>query len=150
MAKFSKIEDLYPKDYKNFYESDDHTNDETHSETDIEVPEPKPVQTHHRSKHKKVRFADQYQDTSTMIEPVEVKPVGLKEKITNIFRENLINLVVVLVGFILMSNDYVIHWISDHVTTNPIANMSVRALGAGIIYLVFTVVNTMFTRTSSP
>ena len=129
MPKFSKIEDLYPKDHTKFYENDHSETVDDHSET--EVPQQKIVATPKPSK--KVRF----------VEPVaikECKPVPLKEKIMNICRENLINLVIVLVGFILMSSNNVVNWITENITANPIANMSVRALGAGIVYLVFTII----------
>lgn len=166
MSRFSKIEELYPKDYMNFYESEkidhdsDHESDsdndiasETHHEIEPEHrPHHKFEQPHRQSmgkeKKKKVRFADQQMEryTEHVAAPT---PTGLKDRVVNIVRGNLINLVIIIVGFILMSNEYTTNFISTYLTTNPIASLAVRSLGLGLMFVVMrTFMTIIFARTS--
>lgn len=138
MSKFSKIEDLYPKEYQKFYESDQQHSDSSQSESDTEIEIASAPQ---KKQPKKVRFT--VEDNFATTEPAP-QPLTLKEKVINICRENLINIAIVLVGFILMSNDYVIQWISENVTNTPVASMALRALGAALIFLTFKVVTKTF------
>jgi hypothetical protein len=158
MSKFSKIEELYPKDYMNFYESEK-IDPDSDSDSDI-ASEPQPhhkfEQPHRQSmskeKKKKVRFADQQMERYTEPEHVPASvptPMGLKDRVINIVRGNLINLVIIIVGFILISNEYTTNFISTNLTTNPIANLAVRSLGLGLMFVMMrTFMTIIFARTS--
>jgi hypothetical protein len=144
MSKFSTIEELYPKDYMNFYESESESESESEPEPG---PEPEPRQVEDKQKKKKVRFADQQMERYT--EPVKPMPVTLKERAFNIVRGNLINLVIIIIGFILMSNEYTTNLIATYLTTNPIASLAVRSLGLGLMFVVMrTFMTIIFSRTS--
>lgn len=149
MKKFTTIKELYPNDHQNFYpkevpvrEEREDSEDlpvrggrESFEDDDLAVPEPQ----------KRVRFANPIAETKTFDSksPVAAKKdafansqdTSLKGRVMSTFKNNLINIVLLLVGFLLVSNDTVLDIIDDKITKNSIAGMAIRGLGLIVFYI---------------
>jgi len=124
--KFSKIKDLYPHDHEKFYAPPattpaatpaDDPDTELDSIEDLEMVEdvPQPEKT-----------------TALTNSP---RDPTLVEKMNDIVKKNLLNIVILLVGFFLMSHETVVSFIHTKVSDNSLTNIAIRGLGLVAIFL---------------
>jgi hypothetical protein len=142
MSKFTDIKELYPNEYENFYPNqtvntplEDSEPDESINDTPVGPVGPS----------KKVRFAEPLVQTPPPL-PTQtpIAPQNLKSRITSIVKANLINIVIILIGFILVSNDSVLNYIESNITQTSVAGMALRGLGLILFYISIKVVTTLF------
>lgn len=159
MKKFTSIKELYPNEYQNFYPQEepeprppaDQDQNDSIEDSELAVPEPR-----------RVRFADPIEETrkipgkhnnnqqQQIITRQPQKPIkesfadtSLKGRVMNTVKSNLINIVILLVGFLLVSNDVVLGIIDEKITKNSIAGMAIRGLGLVIFYIAAKIVSAL-------
>jgi hypothetical protein len=157
MKKFTSIKELYPNEYQKFYPQEDpepeppqqdRHDEDSFEDTELAVPEPR-----------RVRFANPIAETKPSGENNQLakkcqrpgskesftdsrtdKDTSLKGRVMNTLKSNLINIVILLVGFLLVSNDAVLGLIDEKITKNSIAGMAIRGLGLVVFYIAAKIV----------
>ena len=150
MSKFSTIQELYPNNYQDFYpQAEIQEAQESEDDFELDVPEPmmnvgpnnQVVQTQvpNKKTKKKVSWKNPISETGNTEAPKD-----LKGKLIHTVKSNLINIVIILIGYILVSNEAVSNIIDEKITKNSIAGMAIRGIGLVLIYIVAKILSTLF------
>lgn len=137
--KFTKIKDLYPDNYNNFYTpiakkestSKISTKSEQHDDLSIDLDLHDPS----RESFDEDQSIKNDVKEKTNIQESKKEQTGIVDKIQITIRQNLINIVVLLIGYFLVSHDTVVSFIVENVSDNNLTSIALRGLGLIVVFL---------------